>query len=165
MAKVRHFFYIAQTALVVYYMGMPSIKSLSRDYALPAALAVAVLGLLGSLYFSEILHLPPCLLCWYQRILFYPLVPLLAIGYAVRDAKVWRYALPLSLLCMAVAFYHVLLYYGFIVVPESCSGGISCTTITWKILGFVTIPLLSLIGSSLISGLLLLQRKYSGFFS
>ncbi len=140
---------------------MTRIKTLSQDFALPAALAIAVLGLLGSLYFSEILNLPPCLLCWYQRILFYPLVPILAIGLATRDAKVWRYGLPLSLACVAIAVYHVLLYYGVIVVAESCSGGISCTTITWSLFGFITIPLLSLIGSSAISLLLFLQRKYS----
>lgn len=137
------------------------LKTLGKDYALPGALVIAVLGLLGSLYFSEILNLPPCLLCWYQRILFYPLVPILAIGLAVRDAKVWRYALPLSLACVVIALYHVLLYYGVIVVAESCSGGISCTTITWSVFGFVTIPLLSLLGASGISLLLFLQRKYS----
>lgn len=140
---------------------MALIRSFSKEYALPAALAIAVAGLLGSLYFSQIMHLPPCLLCWYQRILFYPLVPILAIGLATRDAKVWRYGLPLSVLCTLVAAYHVLLYYGVIVVAESCSGGISCTTITWRILGFVTIPLLSLVASAAISLLLFLQRKYS----
>lgn len=132
-----------------------------KHYALPAALGVAVLGLIGSLYFSEVMQLPPCLLCWYQRICFYPLVPLLAIGIALRDEKVWRYTLPLSLCCVVIALYHVLLYYGVIESVEMCRGGISCTVITWRALGFLTIPLLSLIGSSVISLLLMLQARYS----
>ncbi|MBI3559387.1 disulfide bond formation protein B, partial [Candidatus Gottesmanbacteria bacterium] len=35
---------------------------------------VATVATAGSLYFSEIARLTPCVLCWYQRILMYPLV-------------------------------------------------------------------------------------------
>ena len=34
---------------------------------------VAVLAMLGSLWFSEGAHFPPCEWCWYQRIAMYPL--------------------------------------------------------------------------------------------
>ena len=36
-------------------------------------LAVAGVATLGSLYFSEIADFVPCRLCWFQRILMYPI--------------------------------------------------------------------------------------------
>jgi protein-disulfide isomerase len=41
---------------------------------------VATASTLGALFFSEIMELPPCLLCWYQRIFMFPLVLLLPVG-------------------------------------------------------------------------------------
>ncbi|MEG0381222.1 MAG: disulfide bond formation protein B, partial [Kurthia sp.] len=35
---------------------------------------VALMATLGSLYFSEIRGYEPCELCWYQRIIMYPIV-------------------------------------------------------------------------------------------
>jgi len=115
---------------------------------------------LGSLFFSEIMRYPPCVLCWYQRICMYPLVLILGAGLIYQDKKVIRYALPLSLIGWGIAFYHNLLYYKLI--PDSaspCSQGISCTTkfIEWA--GFITIPLLSLAAFSLIILCLYISRK------
>ena len=45
-----------------------------------AAWVIALLSTLGSLFFGEIMKLPPCTLCWYQRICMYPLVVILAVG-------------------------------------------------------------------------------------
>ncbi len=39
-----------------------------------AAWIVALVAMAGSLFFSEVMELPPCVLCWYQRIAMYPLV-------------------------------------------------------------------------------------------
>jgi disulfide bond formation protein DsbB len=106
----------------------------------------ALIAMLGSLYFSEILHFPPCVLCWYQRIAMYPLVLILPIGILARDKKVSIYALPLALAGLGIAFYHSLLYYQ--ILPESlapCVQGISCTTKYIEWFGFITIPLLSLV--------------------
>ena len=51
------------------------------------ALLAAWVAMLGSLYFSEIAHYVPCVLCWYQRILMYPLALILAIGLLRRDRQ------------------------------------------------------------------------------
>ena len=37
------------------------------------ALLAAWIAMCGSLYFSEVKGYVPCTLCWYQRILMYPL--------------------------------------------------------------------------------------------
>ncbi len=113
-----------------------------------------------SLYFSQILLLPPCILCWYQRIFMYPLTIILTIGILQKDRKVYRYVLPLSITGGLIAIYHNLLYYK--ILPESaapCTLGISCTTklIEWG--GFITIPLLSLAAFSVITICMLVLKK------
>lgn len=114
---------------------------------------IAITAMAGSLFFSEIQHFPPCVLCWYQRIVMYPLVPLIAVGLLRKDSNLPYYILTLSLTGMAIAVGHVLLYYG--VIPEAavpCAEGISCTTKYIEWFGFVTIPLLSLAAFTIISG-------------
>ena len=112
----------------------------------------ALVATTGSLYFSEVLRFIPCSLCWYQRILMYPLVAILTVGILLRDERLRAYVLPLSLAGWLVALYHNLLSWGLIsegIVP--CTAGVSCTVewINW--FGFITIPLLSLIAFSVIS--------------
>ena len=111
----------------------------------------SIVAMSGSLFFSEVMKLPPCVLCWYQRICMYPLVLLLAVGIFLKDKKVVFYTLPLAVIGWSIALYHNLLYYH--VIPESyapCQNGVSCTTklITW--FGFVTIPLLSFMAFTII---------------
>ena len=47
-----------------------------------ASWLIATASTLGALFFSEVMKLPPCVLCWYQRIFMFPLVLLLPIGLA-----------------------------------------------------------------------------------
>ena len=120
--------------------------SLVRREVLPyVAWVIALVSTVGSLFFSEVMGLPPCALCWYQRIAMYPLVLIIATGVVTRDGRMRAYALPLCLAGLSVAVYHNLLYYG--VIPESltpCSEGASCTERQIEWLGFVTIPLMGL---------------------
>lgn len=122
----------------------------------------ALISTLGSLYFSEIAHFPPCSLCWYQRIFMYPLVIILAVGIILKDKRVFFYALPLSAAGSLVALYQNLLYTG--VIPESaapCSAGISCTQKFIEWFGFITIPFLSLASFILITCCLLIYKRYN----
>ncbi|HEY1012417.1 MAG TPA: disulfide oxidoreductase [Herpetosiphonaceae bacterium] len=104
----------------------------------------AMVATLGSLYFSEIRQFPPCSLCWYQRILMYPLTVILTVGILRRDPALRWYALPLSVGGLLVATYHCLLTYNVIAAELApCMQGVSCLTrwINW--FGFITIPLLA----------------------
>ena len=117
---------------------------------------VCLMGTLGSLFFSEVMNYPPCAFCWYQRICLYPLVAILAAGFLMRDRKVGVYAWPFVGLGLVIAGYHNLLYYG--VIPESlspCTQGLSCKTVQWE-WGFLSIPLLSLVGFVILAILLYL---------
>lgn len=120
----------------------------------------AMVATLGSLFFSEVMLFPPCVMCWYQRICMYPLTILFFVALFSTDRTVFKYAMPLTLLGLFFALYHNLLYYG--ILPESvapCSQGVSCTSdyINW--FGFITIQLLSLVAFSLITLLLYLFLK------
>ena len=48
---------------------------------------VATVTTLGSLYYSEHAGFVPCELCWYQRIVMYPLVIVLGVAWLRRDRR------------------------------------------------------------------------------
>ncbi|WP_435078286.1 disulfide bond formation protein B [Halococcus sp. AFM35] len=114
---------------------------------LAAGTLVAVVATAGSLYFSEVLGLIPCELCWYQRILMYPLV--LVVGVAALEDRpdVYRSALPLSALGTVVAAYHS--YVQVAVESTTCTVG-GCGSVQFRLLG-LTIPNLSLVAFVLLS--------------
>lgn len=117
----------------------------SNDFLPYLAWIIALVATVGSLFFSEVMQLPPCVLCWYQRIAMYPLVLIIGIGIITRDGRMKVYALSLCLIGLAISIYHNLLYYG--ILPESiapCTQGISCTSRQIEWLGFITIPLMAL---------------------
>ena len=120
---------------------------------------IASISTLGALFFSEIMELPPCVLCWYQRIFMFPLVLLLPVGLFPFDARVVRYALPLALAGWLVSLFQVLLVVGLI--PEAirpCTQGVPCSEVQIEWLGFVNIPLLSFIAFSTMNALLVAAR-------
>ena len=122
----------------------------------------ALLATLGSLFFSQVLGIPPCILCWYQRICMYPLLFILTVGILKKDKNLPLYVLPLSILGLLIALYHNLLYIGLI--PEStapCTIGVSCTSSQVDITGFITIPLLSLFSFTLITFCMVSADKYN----
>jgi len=127
---------------------------------------VATIATLGSLYFSEVRHFIPCTLCWYQRILMYPLVVLLGIASYRQDQHIKGYLLPLTLLGMVVSSYHYLEQKvpGF-GAAGLCRSGVPCSGSYINWLGFITIPLLALTAFTLISLLLsslyLAERRHS----
>jgi disulfide bond formation protein DsbB len=110
-----------------------------------AAWVVAAGSTLGALFFSEVMGIPPCVLCWYQRICMFPLVVLLPLGLFPFDPKIVRYALPLAALGAGVALWHVLLVHG--VIPERitpCTQGVPCGQNPIEWFGFLGIPHLAL---------------------
>jgi len=125
-----------------------------------AAWFIALSSMVGSLFFSEVMQLPPCALCWYQRIAMYPLVVIIPAGILLRDSRVKYYALPLCLIGLAIAVYHNLLYYG--VIPETiapCTDGVPCNAVQLEWLGFITIPLMGLAAFASIAVCLVLYRS------
>lgn len=120
----------------------------------------SIIAMVGSLFFSERMGFIPCTLCWYQRILMYPLVIFLGIAFYRNDRYVYKYILPMSILGMLISSYH----YALQKIPaldqfSACTSGVPCSGqyINW--FGFVTIPFLALIAFTLITIMMLFMKR------
>lgn len=125
-----------------------------------AAWVLVTIATLASLFFSEVMAVPICELCWYQRIAMYPLVLVLAIGLLPYDPRVLRYATALAGIGWLIALFHVLLVAG--IIPKSaqpCVQGIPCSETHISLLGFLNIPTMSLLTFTLIGVLLISAHR------
>lgn len=131
-----------------------------RDYTLYLAWIVSIVATLGSLYFSEVMEYIPCELCWYQRILMYPLTVILGIAVFKGETSIKSYVLPLSIFGGCIALFHYLQQKvpGFASI-RPCKSGVPCNIdyINW--LGFITIPFLALIAFTLITILMIFTKS------
>ena len=129
-----------------------------KKYAVYLAFLQAWVATLGSLYFSEIRDFAPCPLCWYQRILMYPLIFILAVGIIRKDKNVAYYVLPMSILGVIIALYQYLLQMVTSIknIPIQCDAFGSCEQIEIIYFGFITIPFLSLVAFVIISFLMII---------
>lgn len=106
--------------------------------------AQSVAAVLGSLFFSEVLGYVPCELCWFQRILMYPLVIIYGTSLIKKDVSIALPGLVLSSIGVVVSIYHYMVQK----VPAlqdaggSC-GAVPCNTEYVNYFGFVTIPFLA----------------------
>jgi disulfide bond formation protein DsbB len=139
------------------FMRFFSYSDFFRDTTLYIALAIAWTAMLGSLYFSEVMGFLPCDLCWYQRILMYPLVGITAIGLLRVDPNLPYFILPFSLFGQGISTYHYLLEKTNIFgAPTACRSGIPCTTAWINWFGFMTIPFLAMVAFFLITAMTLI---------
>jgi disulfide bond formation protein DsbB len=122
------------------------IDGLDARYPLAAGALLALVATAGSLYLSEGLGLVPCELCWYQRILMYPLVAVFGVALVERRPGVSRTVLPLSTLGTVLAAYHSWLQ---VAGGGRCAFG-GCATVQLRVVG-LTIPNLSLAAFALVT--------------
>lgn len=121
---------------------------------------VALLATSGSLFFSEVMKFPPCVLCWYQRIAMYPLVFVFLVGSFQGARATFWFATPIVFTGWVISLWHNLLHYK--IVPESaspCMQGVSCSAVYIQWLGFITIPMLSFVAFSVLGLLLFFIKK------
>lgn len=152
------------------------IKTNEKTYIPYAILFLALSALLGSLYFSNYgdpvsnlrlldpfplgAGLIPCRLCWYARILIYPIVPITLIGIWKKEGSFVDYVLPLAILGIPLEIYH----YSLQLLPKSITTGSCdifspCNVAEVTYLGFITIPFLAFIAFTLIVWLSLRYRR------
>lgn len=124
-------------------------------------------AMLGSLYYStfgdpisnlaknELFNtangLVPCELCWYARILMYPLVVISYVGIARGDKRFTDYVLPFSILGIFLESYHYALQKLPIATFFTCTSGNPCNALQVNYAGFITIPFLCLLAFSFIT--------------
>lgn len=140
-----------------YWMAVPMTRSsIFRLFAW----IVACIATISSLMFSELLGYVPCELCWYQRILMYPLVIISGIGFYKADKTMPFYTLPLSVSGTVLAFVHYLHQktdlFGKVI---QCQQGVPCSSqyINW--FGFITIPFLAFVAFLLITVFTILSKQ------
>ena len=133
-------------------------RNLLTQYGAYFAFAPALAAMLGSLYYSEVAGFIPCTLCWYQRILMYPLVLVILIGIFLEDEYLPNYVLPFSVLGIFLSGYHYMIQLGIISQSASCSGAVPCGSRYVDYFGFITIPLMALTAFILITGAMALTK-------
>lgn len=120
-------------------------KNKKAENLLFAAWGVSMIAMFGSLYFSEIKQFEPCTLCWYQRILMYPLVILLGIAAVRKDYWISLYTMVFSGIGMCLSAYHYgIQKFAFLSDAAPACGRVPCTGAYINWFGFITIPFLAL---------------------
>ncbi len=116
---------------------------------------VSAAAVCASMILSLAAGLEPCTLCWYQRILLFPVPLILLVGAIRKDKYVMSYILPFLVLGLIIAGYHTLLQWGVIEeAVKTCSlTGPACDQPEIKLLGFLTIPFGSFLSFAAVTAL------------
>lgn len=105
---------------------------------------VALIATAGSLFYSEVMGYEPCEMCWYQRILMYPLVIIYGTALFKKNLSIALPGLFMSGIGMCVSTYHYLIQKlpAFSEAGGSC-GLVPCNFQYVNYFGFVTIPFMA----------------------
>jgi hypothetical protein len=108
---------------------------------------------LGSIIYAEFLGFAPCVLCWYQRLVIFPMAILLFTADITKNALLRTQTLIFTSAGLAVALFH-----NYITIFPSAGDvcgidGVSCTVLYVFKFGYVTIPMMS--ATVLLAGVLL----------
>jgi disulfide bond formation protein DsbB len=124
---------------------------------------ISFTSVIGSLYFSDVLLIEPCYLCWWQRIFMYPLflISLASLIFKTRLQKVFILALAIPGFIFAV--YHYLMQtFGIFKEFSACTTAAKpCDVVDVNYFGFITIPFLSLLAFTFILFLVIGSTKKS----
>jgi disulfide bond formation protein DsbB len=106
---------------------------------------VALGATLGSLYLSDIVHLIPCKLCWYQRIAMYPIALIALLAAWRKDASARLYIVSLAVIGTGISLWHRAMQQWPSLDSGACAAvGPPCSAPYIKEFGFVTIPYMAL---------------------
>jgi|AntRauMinimDraft_3_1070383.scaffolds.fasta_scaffold00005_77 disulfide bond formation protein DsbB len=128
--------------------------NLFRELSREISLFVGLIAVAGSLATSEIFGWQTFTLSTYQRVLMYPLVPIIGAGIALDREDLRKFVLPFSIIGMFVSLYH------FVVVrfdpTQGCGFALPCSTAyRYTLAGFsirpMYLPLLAFIAFVIIT--------------
>lgn len=135
---------------------------LFKKIFIPYTFFIPIFAMLGSLFFSEVAHYTPCVLCWYQRICMYPQALILGINFFKKDKNSAYYSIGLSLIGAVIAAYHYLLQIKAIHAIVPCSNSavaVDCAQKPFMHFGYITLPMMALTAFLLIIVLQALRLK------
>lgn len=148
---------------VGFWKGARVAYSWFAKHALPVGFALTFMSTLVSLYYSDVLGVLPCGLCWFQRVFIYSSMFLLGYAWWKNDRNVWSYVNVLAIPGLLIALYHEYLQLGYseLIPCPAIASTVDCAKPTFLEFGFVTYPLMSAV---LFASLLLISwtvRKYA----
>lgn len=163
---------LAVVGFIVLHLGAKRSEAMARQrdsvldsisgYELWLGFAVALISTLGSLYLSEIEHLIPCRLCWFQRIFMYPLVVVLGVAAWRRDTNARLTASVLAALGGLISIYHYLIQNFPSLDSGACDPLAPCSAAYIWQWNFVSIPYMAGSGFALILTLMFALRLNVG---
>lgn len=143
-----HIIFVVVIILKLAKKGDNFLLKVFREKGLLIAYLLSLAGMLGSLYYSEVVGYAPCVLCWWQRIFVYSNVFILGLAlYKGGDKSVIPYAQILAVVGSFISIYHNALFLPmFKNVDPTCSpfSNVSCTENYFTALGYINIPVIAL---------------------
>jgi len=132
-------------ALILFLLQKKDLPFIQK-YGFSIIFFVSFTSTIGSLFYSEIAGYVPCKLCWYQRILMYPIAILCIIAFFKKSrAMLSENVLWLSFVGLVISGYH---YYGQMintgVLP--CDASVvaaACSYRPFATFGYITIPMMA----------------------
>lgn len=117
-----------------------------------------IANLKDMVFFDTSRSIPPCELCWYQRMFIYPIAIISTVGLFLKEKRIAYYILPFAIITIMFASYHVYIQEtGPGVIP--CGLGRPCDIKEFEYLGFITIPVLSLLTGIIVTFLSVLSLR------
>lgn len=146
--------FILSFLLAIIFKSSSLYSKFLQNYGIWVIFWASLLSSIGSLILSMWLDLPPCDLCWYQRIFMYPIVFISGLAIFNKDYKNGSiYSMFLAIVGAIFAFYHFLLQRSeilssnsaFCSLDDGLSNSIDCSVPYFIEFGFVSIPFMSLV--------------------
>jgi disulfide bond formation protein DsbB len=142
--------------LALEYSGKnPGLMGIIKKNGLWLAFATALVSMLVSLFYSDIIGYEPCKLCWLARIFMYPQVFLLGMALWKKERGIADYSIVLSVIGAAISGYQLLLQFGITSAAPCAATAVSCTKIYFEYFGYVTIPVMAFTAFLLMIGFVL----------
>ncbi len=129
------------------YPDLRDIASILQKWGLWVSLILAIGASAMTLFYSEVLGIEPCGLCWIQRVFLYPQILLFAIAIWKKDKNVADYSIAFSIVGGLTALYQHYLQMGgtsILPCPASSSQAVDCAVRFVFEFGYITFPMMAL---------------------
>ena len=133
-----------------------------ETWGLWIGLLITLGGVTLSLFYSEVLGVAPCGLCWLQRVFLYPQAILFAVAIWKQERFIVDYSIALSIFGGVVALYQHYLQMGgtsIVPCPAVASQATDCAVRFLFELGYITFPLMSFSVFAFLIVLMLFVRR------
>lgn len=127
------------------FTDLQDIGALVGKWGLWLGFLLTLFGTGMSLFYSEVLGILPCSLCWLQRVFLYPQVALFGVALWKGDKRVADYSIALSVLGIFVALYQHYLQMGgnsLLPCPATSAEALDCGVRFLFEFGYMTFPLM-----------------------